>query len=380
MARDDFQERTEQATPKRLQEARDRGQIPRSRELVTAAVLIAAAGGLLAFGPHLIGGLMQTMRNGLTLDRSLLMDSQALYPLLGNALLHAVQLMTPLLILLVLAALLSSVALGGISFSMQAIGFKWERLDPLAGFGRVFSLNGLMELAKALVKFLVVAVVAVTVLWLEAGSLMGLGGYSVHPALALTGHLVGWSFLAFAASLILIAAADAPFQLWQHAKQLRMTQQEVRDESKETEGQPDIKRKQRQLQREIAQRRMMQEVPKADVVVTNPTHYAVALRYDQERMNAPRVVAKGKDLVAARIRETAAEHGVPVQSAPELARAIYFHTRLGQEVPTALYLVVAQLLAYVYQIKAGAAPASGPPSLSVPPELAQPPSPVGGVD
>ncbi|AOV16642.1 flagellar biosynthesis protein FlhB [Acidihalobacter aeolianus] len=380
MARDDFQERTEQATPKRLQEARDRGQIPRSRELVTAAVLIAAAGGLLAFGPHLIGGLMQTMRNGLTLDRSLLMDSQALYPLLANALLHAVQLMTPLLILLVLAALLSSVALGGISFSMQAIGFKWERLDPLAGFGRVFSLNGLMELAKALVKFLVVAVVAVTVLWLEAGSLMGLGGYSVHPALALTGHLVGWSFLAFAASLILIAAADAPFQLWQHAKQLRMTQQEVRDESKETEGQPDIKRKQRQLQREIAQRRMMQEVPKADVVVTNPTHYAVALRYDQERMNAPRVVAKGKDLVAARIRETAAEHGVPVQSAPELARAIYFHTRLGQEVPTALYLVVAQLLAYVYQIKAGAAPENGPPSLSVPPEFAQPPSPVGGVD
>lgn len=380
MARDDFQERTEQATPKRLQEARNRGQVPRSRELGTAAVLLAAAGGLLAFGPHLLGGLMQTMRNGLALDRSLLMDSHALYPLLAGALLHAMQLMAPLFLLLALAALLSSVALGGLNFSFQAIGFRWDRLDPLAGIGRVFSLYGLMELAKALVKFLIVAVVAVTVLWLEAGSLMGLGAYSLHPALALTGRLVGWSFLAFAASLIVIAAADAPFQLWQHAKQLRMTQQEVRDESKETEGQPDIKRKQRQLQREIAQRRMMQEVPKADVVVTNPTHYAVALRYDQERMNAPRVVAKGKDLVAARIRETAAEHGVPVQSAPELARAIYFHTRLGQEVPTALYLVVAQLLAYVYQIKAGAPPESGPPHLNVPPELAQPPSSAGRVD
>lgn len=380
MARDDFQERTEQATPKRLQEARDRGQVPRSRELGTAAVLLAAAGGMLAFGPHLLGGLMQTMRNGLALDRSLLMDSHALYPLLAGALLHAMRLMVPLFLLLALAALLSSVVLGGISFSLQAIGFRWDRLDPLTGIGRVFSLYGLMELAKALVKFLIVAVVAVTVLWLESGSLMGLGAYSLHPALALTGRLVGWSFLAFAASLIVIAAADAPFQLWQHAKQLRMTQQEVRDESKDTEGQPDIKRKQRQLQRELAQRRMMQEVPKADVVVTNPTHYAVALRYDQERMSAPRVVAKGKDLVAARIRETAAEHGVPVQSAPELARAIYFHTRLGQEVPTALYLVVAQLLAYVYQIKAGATPESGPPHLNVPPELAQPPSSAGRVD
>ncbi|AOU98459.1 flagellar biosynthesis protein FlhB [Acidihalobacter yilgarnensis] len=378
MARDDFQERTEEATPKRLQEARDRGQVARSRELVTTAVLLAAAGGLLALGPSLAEGLMQSMRNGLTLDRSLIMDPGALYPALAGAVAQALRLLAPLLMLLALAALLASVVLGGISFSFQAIGFRWDRLDPLTGLGRVFSVNGLMELGKALVKFLVVAVVAVIVLWFEGPPLLALGGYALRPALAATGQMVGWSFLAFAASMIIIAAVDAPFQIWQHAKQLRMTRQEVRDESKETEGQPDIKRRQRQLQREISQRRMMQEVPKADVVVTNPTHYAVALRYDQDRMRAPRVIAKGKGQVAARIREIAAEHGVMVQSAPGLARAIYFHTRLNDEVPAALYIAVAQLLAYVYQLKTGAGTLGALPALEVPPELAEVPQ--GRVD
>ncbi|OBS09809.1 flagellar biosynthesis protein FlhB [Acidihalobacter prosperus] len=378
MARDDFQERTEQATPKRLQEARERGQVARSRELVTAAVLIAAAGGLLAMGPMLTQGLMESMRSSLTLDRSLIMDPGALYPALTGAVAQALRLVAPLLLLLALAALLASVVLGGISFSFKAIGFRWDRLDPLTGLGRVFSVNGLMELAKALVKFLVVAVVAGIVLWFEGPPLLALGSYSLHPALIETGRMVGWSFLAFAASMILIAAVDAPFQIWQHAKQLRMTRQEIRDESKETEGQPDVKRRQRQLQREIAQRRMMQEVPKADVVVTNPTHYAVALRYDHERMRAPRVIAKGRDQVAARIREVAAEHGVTVQSAPGLARAIYFHTRLNDEVPAALYIAVAQLLAYVYQLKAGAATAEAAPEIEVPAELAV--APDGRVD
>lgn len=369
---DDFQERTEQATPKRLREAREKGQIPRSRELNTMAVLLAASGGLLTLGPGLGQGMYDLVRNGLVLDRSMVTNPAMMYPVMVDTIRQALWLLTPMLLLLVLAALVASVVLGGVNFSAQALSFRWDRLDPVKGLGRVFSLNGLMELAKALVKFLLVASVAVLLLWYDAPRLVGLSGQALLPAMVHAGSMIGWGFLLLSATLVLIAAVDAPFQLWQHAKQLRMTRQEVRDENKETEGQPEIKGRQRALQREIARRRMMEEVPQADVVVTNPTHFAVALRYDQEGAGAPKVVAKGTELVAARIRELAADNGVPVHSAPPLARALYTHTRLGEEIPAALYVAVAQLLAYVYQLKAGAAEAGAELELPIPQEYAVP--------
>ena len=371
-AGDDFQERTEQATPKRLRDAREKGQIPRSRELNTMVLLLAASGGLLTLGPGLAQGLYDLMRNGLVLSRSMVTDPAMMYPVMVDTISQALWLLTPLMLLLVLAALIASTVLGGVNFSAQALAFRWDRLDPLKGLGRVFSPNGLMELGKALVKFLLVAGVAVLLLWHDAPGLVGLGNQALLPAIAQAGSLIGWGFLLLSATLVLIAAVDAPFQLWQHSKQLRMTRQEVRDESKETEGQPEIKGRQRALQREIARRRMMEEVPHADVVVTNPTHYAVALRYDQEGSGAPKVVAKGTELVAARIRELAADNGVPVHSAPPLARALYTHTRLGEEIPAALYVAVAQLLAYVYQIKAGSAEAGAELDLPIPQEYAVP--------
>lgn len=371
-AGDDFQERTEQATPKRLREAREKGQIPRSRELNTMAVLLGAAGGLLTLGPGLAEGLYNLLRNGLTLNRHMVTDPSVMYTRLFGTITQALWLITPLLGVIVLAALIASVALGGVNFSAQALSFRWDRLDPIKGLGRVFSLQGLMELGKALVKFLLVAVVAIVLLWQDASSLLGLGQQALLPAMAHAGALIGWGFLALSATLVLIAAADAPFQLWQHGKQLRMTRQEVRDENKETEGQPEIKGRQRSLQREIARRRMMQEVPTADVVVTNPTHYAVALRYDQDGTGAPRVVAKGAERIAARIRELAEEHGVTVHCAPPLARALYAHGRLGEEIPTALYVAVAQLLAYVYQLKAGVADDGAELELPIPEEYAVP--------
>lgn len=371
-AGDDFQERTEQATPKRLREAREKGQVPRSRELNTMVLLLAASGGLLTLGPGLAQGLYDLMHNGLTLSRGMVTNPAMMYPAMVETIRQALWLLTPLLLLLVLAALIASTVLGGVNFSAQALAFRWDRLDPLKGLGRVFSPNGLMELAKALVKFMLVASVAVLLLWYDAPRLVGLGSEALLPALVHAGSMIGWGFLLLSATLTLIAAVDAPFQLWQHAKQLRMTRQEVRDENKETEGQPEVKGRQRALQREIARRRMMEEVPHADVVVTNPTHYAVALRYDQEGSGAPKVVAKGTQLVAARIRELAADNGVPVHSAPPLARALYTHTRLGEEIPAALYVAVAQLLAYVYQLNSGSAEIGADLDLPIPQEYAVP--------
>ncbi|MEJ2059511.1 MAG: flagellar biosynthesis protein FlhB [Gammaproteobacteria bacterium] len=373
MARDDSQERTEQATPKRLKEAREKGQIARSRELNTMAITLAAAGTGLMLGPAILGRFADLMQSWLTLDRARALDSGGLYGALTGAIWQALWAVAPLFAAVAVAALAASVALGGLNFSTEALGFKWERLNPLKGLGRVFSANGLMELGKALVKFLLVGGVAVLLLWHEIPTLLGLGAAPLLPALNQMGHLVGWSFLVLSATLVIIAAADVPFQLWQHAKQLRMTRQEIRDEFKETDGQPEVKSRQRALQREMAQRRMMEEVPKADVVVTNPTHYAVALRYDGERMSAPRVVAKGADEVAARIRAVAREHDVTLYSAPPLARAIYFHTRLGEEVPAALYVAVAQLLAYIYQLKSGDAEPGVELDLPVPDDMTRSP-------
>ncbi|MCB1727955.1 MAG: flagellar biosynthesis protein FlhB, partial [Gammaproteobacteria bacterium] len=212
--------------------------------------------------------------------------------------------------------------------------------------------KGLMELLKSLGKFLLVGSATVALLSASSDELIGLSDLDVDIALREGMYLVAWSALILSSTLIVMALIDVPFQLWQHRRDLKMTQQEVRDELKETEGKPEVKGRIRQMQREIAQRRMMQEVPKADVVVTNPTHYAVALRYDPDRMGAPIVVAKGKDLVAANIREVAAAHDVPLVEAPVLARAIYFNTELEQQIPAALFLAVAQLLAYVFQLRA----------------------------
>jgi flagellar biosynthetic protein FlhB len=208
-------------------------------------------------------------------------------------------------------------------------------------------------------------------LWHKAGEFLVLSELSVEGGLTTAAHLIIWSFLMISLGTILIAAIDVPFQLWQHSRQLRMTRQEVRDEMKESEGRPEVKQQIRRLQRELAQRRMMQEVPKADVIVTNPTHFAVALRYDAGKMRAPRVVAKGADLIARNIRTIGAEHRVPVFEAPPLARALFYGAELDQEIPEGLYLAVAQVLAYVMQLRdprPGAMP-TPPGDLPIPPEL-----------
>jgi|SRR5581483_9068490 flagellar biosynthetic protein FlhB len=344
-------ERTEQPTPKRLEEARKKGQVPRSPELTAAAVVLIAGGGLQLLGGYLGGQLSGIMRAGLSLSHDQALDETLALSLFSSSMMHALLASLPLLGLTCVAALVAPMALGGWNLSPGVLAPDFTRLNPANGFARMFSARGGVELAKAFAKFAVIAIVAVQVLRHNSGELMALGNQSTGIALAHATRLTGHAFLMLAAALGLIAAIDVPWQLYQHNKNLRMTREEVREEMKENEGSPEMKGRIRRVQQEMARRRMMQEVPKADVVVVNPTHFAVALRYDEKRMRAPVVVAKGADLIAARIREIATENSVPIFEAPPLARVLYRNAEIGGEIPTSLYTAVAQVLTYIYQLK-----------------------------
>ena len=350
MAEEQFQERTEPATPKRLQEAREKGQIARSKELNAMAVTLAGALAVFLLGEGMVDDVTGLMAANLALPRPAVLGTEQMLVYLKDATLAACLMLLPWLFLLTVVALLAPLSLGGWSFSTQAMQFKGDRINPVAGLKRLFAMRGLVELLKALAKFMLVGAIAVLVLNWLSDEFIGLGRRSLMEALNHSGWLMAIAFVLFSAGLILIAAVDVPFQIWDHGKKLRMTRQEVKDELKETEGRPEVRSKVRSLQQEVAQRRMLEDIPIASVVVTNPTHYAVALRYDAEALNAPVVVAKGADLMALRIREIATEHGVPIFEAPPLARALYAGTEIGDEIEERLYVAVAQVLTYIYQL------------------------------
>jgi len=347
----DGQEKTEEPTAKKLDDSRKKGQVARSKELNTMAVTLAGAITLVSMSGYFEETFRDVMTNSFSVSREDLYEPMAMLHHLSNAMQDALWMLAPFFLILIVVAILSSVVLGGLAFSMEAMAPKLDKLNPISGMKRLFSAKGLMELVKALLKFIFIAGVTGIVLWVSMPEIIGLSQMDINAALPEVRSLVGSSFIILASTLILIALMDVPFQLWEHNRQLRMTKQEVRDEMKNTEGRPEVKGRIRTLQREMAQRRMMGEVPKADVVVTNPTHYAVALKYDQNTMGAPKVVAKGKELVAANIRKIATENDIPLIESPMLARAIYFSTELDHPIPAGLYLAVAKLLAYVFQLK-----------------------------
>jgi flagellar biosynthetic protein FlhB len=348
---DEGLERSERATPRRRQKAREEGSVARSRELNSAMLLLAGSLGLFALGGGLLAAFKEMMRHGLSVERERIFSEPAMLGALGERVAEGFLAAAPLLALLTVAAVIAPLAVGGWVFNPGVAGFRGNRLNPVEGMKRVFSRQGLMELAKAFAKFVLIALVAVWLLWRFGPQLLGLANAELDSGIAWAASLLGWSLIALAGSLALIAAVDVPFQLWRHGQELRMTRQEVRDEFKETEGRPEVKGKIRRLQQEMARRRMMAEVPKADVVVTNPTHFAVALKYDQGKHRAPVVVAKGADLIAAEIRRIAIEARVPRLEAPPLARALYHSTDLGREIPEGLYLAVARVLAWVFQLR-----------------------------
>jgi flagellar biosynthetic protein FlhB len=364
-------DRTEAPTQKRLDDARKEGRIPRSRELTAAAVMVSA-GMLMMFSGHALGGRIGAlMRSGLTITREQAFDTSAMTQTFGNLSVAALWAVAPVLGITLVMALGAPLALGGWAFSGQALVPDFSRLSPTAGLARMVSLRSWVELGKALAKFAVVGVVGALVLWMNTDKLLGLGSEPVEAAIGHAIQISGQALIALTAALVLIAAVDVPFQLWQYHKDMRMTRDEIRQEHKESEGSPEIKGRIRQLQREMAERRMMDDVPKADVIVVNPTHFAVALRYDEKTMRAPKVVAKGVDLMAARIREVASEHGVPIFEAPPLARALHRSVEIGDEIPTGLYVAVAKVLTYIFQLRAALRdrlPKPTPPKIEMPEE------------
>ncbi len=369
---DDSQEKTEEATPRRLEKAREEGQTARSKELATMAVLLAGAGGLLVFGATLGGAFANIMRSSFAIERESLFDTNFMGLHLLAAAEEATAAVAPLLLILLVAAIVGSIGIGGLLFSGKAITPKFDRLNPLKGLKRMFSLRSLVELVKGVAKVALVMVVAVLILDLRTADLLSIAEEPTIPAMAHVAWTLGWSFFLLSCATIVIAALDVPYQIYDHHKKLRMTKQEVKDEFKDTEGKPEVKGRIRQLQREMAQRRMMQDVPEADVVITNPTHYAVALKYDQKTMAAPIVVAKGADEIAFKIMEIAREHRVEVLRTPPLTRAVYHNTEIGGEIPDGLYMAVAQVLAYLFQLRQyrrgqGAKP--GMPDFPIPSEL-----------
>lgn len=376
MADDNDLERTEPASPRRLEKAREEGQVPRSQELTTFTLLMAASGGLWVMGSLIIQKLFILLENGLQIEREIAFNPALLSPRLFQLALDGLLAIAPLLAGLVMVALVSPMLLSGWLFSSKALMPDFKRLNPATGVKRIFSSHGLVELVKAIAKAGVIGGVAAGIIWSHKQDVLDLISMSLDVSLPVMGRLIGMTFMLIVGAMLLLVVIDVPFQLWNHARQLRMSKEDLRKEAKEDEGDPQVKARIRSMQREMARRRMMAEVPKADVVVTNPTHYAVALKYQDRSMRAPKVVAKGSQLVAARIRELAAEHHIPVLEVPPLARALYHHVELESEIPETLYTAVAHVLAYVFQLKryqtAGGAAPQLSPDITVPAELDTP--------
>lgn len=373
MAEDSDLEKTEPASPRRLEQAREEGDVPRSRELATCTVLLAAGLGLWMSGDGLIRRLSNMLASGFSFQREHAFDFNQLLVHLGVGLIDVAIGLAPLVGILVLVALGSPLLIGGWLFSAKSLEPKFSRLNPLSGLGNMFSVRSLVELVKAIGKALLIGSIAWIVVKSQIDEMLALSAEPFASGYAHLGSLLLVGFMSIVSGLVVIALIDAPYQMWHYANKLKMTREEVRQESKESDGDPQVKARIRQMQREMAKRRMMSEVPTADVVVTNPTHYAVALKYTEGKMRAPTVVAKGTDEVAAKIRELAAENKVPLLEAPPLARALYRHTELGDEIPSALYTAVAEVLAYVFQLRAygknGGVRPVAPQELDVPPDL-----------
>lgn len=352
MADDDqSQEKTEQPSAKRLKESREKGQVARSKDLNAALILLASAGAVLIFGQHIAHQMLDMMRDAFIFNQDNLLTvndmMRHLHPLIKAGFFAIL----PIMVVILIVSFAGPLLMGGWVFSGESLAPKFSRMSPLKGFKRMFSLKGLAEMIKALLKFVLLSAVSIAVLKWKISPLLALADYPLATAIADGLTMICWSFLIISASLLLIAGLDVPLQWYEHNKQLKMTRQELVDEYKETEGKPEVKSQIRRAQQEIAKRRMMNEVPKADVVLTNPTHYAVAISYKQQGSRAPVVVAKGRDLIALQINRVAQANKVPMISVPPLARAVYFSTEINAEIPRGLYVAVAQVLAYIFQLK-----------------------------
>lgn len=349
--RDDSQERTEQATARKKQQSQEQGLAARSKDFNTLLVLLCSGLCFIGMGhssAHKIAALFQA---NLAIDPKLLASDDGMFLALKSAILGGVSILLPFLILIVLVCLVAPLIIGGWSFSWSNVELKFDRLDPIKGLLKIFSLKNLFELIKSIFKIILVVLTMALIVYLFMKKIVYSSFAETIVGIHYSCEIIVWSFMLLVGALFIITLFDVPFQLWSYQQELKMTKQEVKDEYKDTEGKPEVKSRLARLQRELLKRRFAIEVPKADVIITNPTHYAVALKYDQKSMKAPKVLAKGMDMMAQRIMEIADEHAIPRVSLPPLARSIYFHTEIGDEIPSELYVAVAQVLAYVHQLK-----------------------------
>lgn len=351
MAQDSDLEKTELPTPRRIEKAREDGDVPRSREFSTCTVLLAGGIGLMAMSGRLNQAMLGNMHANLNISREAAFDFNLLLTKIVSGVLELLIAFAPLVLLLLIVIMGSPVLIGGWNFSNKAFIPKFGKLNPLNGIKNLFSKNSLVELIKAILKALLVGGVSYLVMSHDFETILSLSTQSPESGIAQMDNILIKGFLFIVSALVLIALIDVPYQRWNYTNKLKMTKEEVKQEAKESEGNPQIKGRIRQQQREMARRRMMAEIPKADVVITNPTHYAVAIKYDEHAMGAPRVIAKGADDIALKIREIAGEHKVPTLESPKLARALFAHTELGDEIPQALYSAVAEILAYIFQLR-----------------------------
>lgn len=350
MAEESDLDRTEPASSRRLEQAREEGNVPQSRELMAFMVLAASAAAFWVLGGWLSQRSSDLLRHGLSFSREAAFDTALMT---GSALSLTVEgfvIAGPVFLLAIAAAIVTPFMIGGAVISPKAFQLDFNRIDPVKGFGRMFSWQSAAELVKAILKAILIGGVLYWLVRQEQDRLFALLSQPLGAALVSFAQILLFSFLAMVAGVALVAAIDVPFQLWQYHDRLKMTLEELKREARESEGDPYLKARIRSQQRELARSRMMSEVPKADVVVTNPTHFAIALKYESGAMGAPIVVAKGMNLIAQRIRDLAAENEVPVLEAPPLARALYRHADVGDQIPQALYTAVAEVMAYVYQL------------------------------
>jgi flagellar biosynthetic protein FlhB len=373
MAEESDLEKTEPASARRLEKAREEGNVARSRELTTFVMLGTAAAGLW-FTSGAVGTTASAiLRRGMQFDRQSAFDTSHMLTQVAMMGYETLAAIFPYFGMMLVAAVAAPIILGGWLFAPQAVAPKFSKLNPFTGLARMFSANSLSELFKALAKSFLIGGVAYLVIMGNIEEVMSLMAQPARSALPEMIMLVARWCVQIASALLLVALIDVPWQLWSYYRKLRMSREDLRQEHKESEGNPQIKAQIRRQQQAMARRRMMADVPKADIVVTNPTHFAVALKYTDSDMRAPRVVAKGSDLIAARIRELAKEHNIPILEAPPLTRALFKHTKLGHEIPAGLYTAVAEVLAWVYQLKrwkseGGDAPRT-PSDLPIPEEL-----------
>lgn len=351
MSEETDQEKTEEATPRRQQQAREKGQVVRSRDFSIMSVLTLSAIYFLCFGSDFYKKISDLMGLGLTIPRELIFDPSSFLNYANDFLFKAFNVCLPFFIFVFIVTIFSNLMVGGWNFSVESLGFNFSRLNPIQGLARIFSMKSVVELVKSILKFVLIACFLMMLFYNNKEKIIFLSGFDPFVAISKGGGFILKSYLILTIALVVIVLIDVPWQFWDHAKKLRMTFQEIKDEYKQTEGKPEVKRKIREMQRAISRRKMLQEIPTADVVITNPTHYAVAIRYRQGEDAAPIVVGKGQELIAEQIRKIAYLNKIPVVSSPPLARALYHHTPLDQPIPRGLYIAVAQILAYVYALK-----------------------------